>query len=202
MHEGHACALLGQLLLSTESVTQGDLERALAEQEHSGEPLGEILIDMRVVSQEQVERALRLQARLRGRPGPSRGFVLVVDDDPEVGAVLGEILEGAGYRVGVAQDASEAAIAVLAPDGDHPRLVVLDMALPGTSGLEFLAIMRNSAPSQTTPVVVLTGRPDTEAEIRERGLAISEFLAKPISARKLLESVEAALSQSRASAAR
>jgi CheY-like chemotaxis protein len=192
MSEHQPCALLGQLLLASEIITAEELREALSRQESTGHRLGEILVDAGAVTPRQLERALRAQSRIRGRADAVRPYVLVVDDDTEVGAVVADILEGAGYRVGVAQNEGEALAAALATDPPRPAAMVLDLGLPDYGGIELLTVLRKTGQTQAIPVVVLTGRPDLEEEIRERGLAISAFLAKPVSARQLLEVVEAA----------
>jgi CheY-like chemotaxis protein len=193
IHDQNAHVLLGQILLTSGVITEAELGEALRRQQSTGELFGDVLLAMRAVTREQLERALRCQARLRGRPEARHPFILVVDDDPEVGAVVGEILEGAGYRVGVAQDGAEALAALLAPDPPPPAVVVLDLGLPQISGLELLAMLREMTRTRSLPVIILTGRPDLESQLRERGLAISAFLAKPTSARQLLTTVEAAV---------
>jgi len=195
MGDHEECALLGQLLLSSGAITESDLEEALSRQRLTGEQLGQVLVSMGALAPRQLERALQTQARLRGKAGEERKFILVIDDDPEVGALLGDILEGAGYRVGVAGDEGEAIAAIMAPDGGRPALVVLDLGLPRYGGIEFLTILRKNGATCRLPVVVLTGRPDLEEEIKERGLKISAFLGKPISARRLLAVVESVLAQ-------
>ncbi|MBN1458814.1 MAG: response regulator [Armatimonadetes bacterium] len=193
MNEFQPCALLGQLLLAGEIVTAEELREGLRRQEASGQRLGEVLVDMGATTPRQLERALRAQSRIRGRADAVRSYVLVVDDDPEVGAVVADILEGAGYRVGVAQNEAEALAAALATDPPKPTAIVLDLGLPEYGGIELLTVLRKNGTTQSIPVVVLTGRPDLEEQIRDRGLAISAFLAKPVSARQLLEVVEAAV---------
>jgi CheY-like chemotaxis protein len=195
MTEQEEWALLGQLLLASGAITAEDLQEARYRQKVTGEQLGQILLSMGAVAPRQLERALQAQARLRGKSSQERRFVLVIDDDPEVGALLGDILEGAGYRVGVASDEGEAIAAVMAPDGYRPSLIVLDLGLPKYGGIEFLTILRKNGVTNRLPVVVLTGRPDLQSTIQERGLEISAFLAKPVSARKLLEVVEEVLAR-------
>ncbi len=193
--EEQACALLGQLLLAEQIITAEELREALHRQDTGGGRLGDVLLEMGALAPRQLERALRAQARLRGRPEAPRPFVLVVDDDPEVGAVVGDILAGAGYRVGVAQNEAEAMAALLAPDPPTPAAIILDLGLPEYGGIELLTVLRKTGGTSEIPVVVLTGRPDMEENIRERGLAISAFLAKPVSARQLLAVVEAAVQE-------
>jgi len=195
MSQHESTALLGQLLLAAEIITAEELREGLRRQATTGQRLGDVLLEMGAVAPRQLERTLRVQARLRGRDDQSRSYVLVVDDDREVGAVVADILEGGGYRVGVAQNEAEALAAAVAPDPPKPAAIVLDLGLPEHGGIELLTVLRKTGETRSLPVVVLTGRPDLESSIRERGLAISAFLAKPVSARQLLEVVEAAIHQ-------
>jgi CheY-like chemotaxis protein len=193
MADHDSCALLGQLLLAQGTITPEEMREALRRQQSSGQRIGDILAEIGAVAPRQLERALRVQARLRGKAEEDRPFILVVDDDPEVGAVVADILCGGGYRVGVAQNEAEAMAAVMAPDPPSPAVIVLDLGLPEYGGIELLTVFRKAGQTQSVPVVVLTGRPDLEVEIRNRGLAISAFLAKPVPARQLLEVVEQAI---------
>jgi CheY-like chemotaxis protein len=183
--------LLSQLLLSRGLVTEAVLAEALQTHETTGEHLGQVLVSMGAVGASELELALRAQARLRGRPDSSQPHILVVDDDPEVSAVLGEILSGAGYSAGLAEDASEAMAAATASDSTRPALMVLDLGLPGVSGLTFLAELRDRG--YRLPVIVLAGSPDEDAHSRAKELEVLQVLAKPVSARALLEVVEAAI---------
>ncbi len=200
MADSRSHAFLVQLLLAGNVITPEQLEEACRRQESSHDPLGEVLLQMEAVTPEELEQALRAQARLLGRSDPARAFVLVVDDDLEVGAIVADILEGAGFCVGVAQDEAEATVALLGPDSPHAAAVVLDLGLPADGGIELLARLRENEKTRDLPVVVLTGQPDREQDIRERGLAISAFAAKPVSARRLVELVDAAARQRRAAA--
>lgn len=193
MSDANGCALLGQLLLHQQVITQEQLEEALRRQESSAERVGEILLRMGTITEEQLELALRAQSRLRGRSHGDRPFILVVDDDPEVGAVVADILDGAGYRVGVAQSGPEAMSAILAPDPPTPSAVVLDLGLPEQDGVQVLSALRRIDRTQALPVVVLTGRPDLGSRVEEQGLEVSALLSKPIAARQLLSVVEAAV---------
>jgi CheY-like chemotaxis protein len=186
--------LLSQLLLGRGLVTEAVLAEALQAHDSSGEHLGQILVSMGAVSASDLELALRAQARLRGRHDSSQPHILVVDDDPEVSAVLGEILCGAGYSAGLAEDAAEAMAAVTATDSVRPALMVLDLGLPKVSGLSFLAELRDRG--YRLPVIVLAGSPDEEAHSRAKELEVIQVLAKPVSARALLEVVEAAMRNS------
>ncbi len=183
--------LLSQLLLSLGLVTEAVLAEALQTQETTGEHLGQVLTAMGAVTASELELALRAQARLRGRSSSSQPHILVVDDDNEVSAVLGDILSGAGYSAGLAKDAAEAMAAVTASDGVRPVLMVLDLGLPRVSGLSLLSQLRGMG--YRLPVIVLAGSPDEEERNRATELEVIEVLTKPVSARALLEAVEAAI---------
>ncbi len=91
--------------------------------------------------------------------------MLIVDDDPEVGAVVGDILAGAGYSVGVAQNGQEALAALSSEDTLTPALIVLDLNMPDTNGLDLLPILRQAV-TRPIPVVILTGHAEMETQAR------------------------------------
>ncbi len=193
MDEHPRATLLGQLLLAGGIITPEELRAALSQQEERGGLLGEILIEMGALAPRQLARALAEQARLRGTPAATGPLVLVVEDDAEVRAAVGDILVAAGYRVAVARDEAEALTASLKDGDSRPALIMLDLCLPEHGGIEILTLLRKSGATQDIPVVVLTGRPDLRDEIIERELDIAELLIKPVAARRLIDSVTAAL---------
>jgi CheY-like chemotaxis protein len=196
MAESKQQILLGQLLLASGVITQQQLDEALSRQRDHHQALGQILLDMGAVTPRQLEETLRRQARLRGKPdhsSPSSPFILVVDDNPEVGAVVSDILASAGYQVGVAESEAEAISAFLAPDAGAPALIVLDLVLPREGGIELLAWLRGNDTTRDLPVVVLTGAAELQLEIQRRSLEISEFLVKPVPAHRLVEAAQTAL---------
>lgn len=192
--ENGSPTLLGQLLLKQGMISETDLQEGLRRQEANRAPLGEVLVSMGVINSREMELTLRAQARLRGRPDARRPHLLVVDDDPEVGAVVGDILAGAGYSVGVAQSGEEALSALSAADCPTPALIVLDLNMPGRGGLEIMPLLKDLS-GRPIPVVVLTGRGDLEAEVRAAGAQVRAFLTKPTPARDLVSVIDTALTQ-------
>ena len=106
--------------------------------------------------------------------GPT-GRVLVVDDEESLRVTLGAFLREEGNEVTVAADYDEAAAALEATDFD---LVLSDIILPGKSGIEVLASVRQKDPG--CPVVMLTGEPTLETAAEAVRLGAFDYLAKPI----------------------
>ncbi len=119
------------------------------------------------------------------------GVVLVVDDDVMVRDVVGRYLGRAGYHVTVAGDGEEA---LLAAQTAPPDLVVLDLMLPGLSGLEVCRRFRAAGP---VPVVMLTALGEEEDRIAGLELGADDYVTKPFSPRELVLRVASVLRRSR-----
>ena len=115
-------------------------------------------------------------------------MILVVDDDEPVRASLRALLETAGYRTRL----FESGVALL--DDPHIGLgacVVLDVKMPGLDGLEVQR--RLSGRGVTLPVVILTGHGDIAMAVRAMRAGACDFLEKPVSRDRLLESIARAI---------
>ena len=127
----------------------------------------------------------------RDRPGPETGqTVLVVDDDPQTLRQVRNILSEAGYRPIVTAEPREALR--LAAD-ERPRLILLDMMLPGADGIE---LMRDLSAVSRAPVVFLSayGGDQVIAQAFETGAA--DYIVKPFSPTELVARVGVALRRS------
>jgi CheY-like chemotaxis protein len=110
--------------------------------------------------------------------------VVVVDDDPYVVEVLRTVLEERGYGVVGVTDGG-AALEVI--EEAQPAAIVLDLAMPGTSGAEVLSRLRQSAATADVPVVVVSGtRP---ADAQETAALADGWLVKPVDPERLIETV-------------
>lgn len=103
-----------------------------------------------------------------------RRDVLVVEDEPRVGQMLGQAMVELGYRANVVRTGEEA---LRAMDQQARPIVVLDLNLPGMTGLECLKKMRESWPD--TAAIILTGFGDLDAAKEAIHLDVVEFLTKP-----------------------
>ena len=115
------------------------------------------------------------------------GRVLVVDDDPTVSDVVARYLRHAGFDVRVVADGSAALAHALA---HPPDLVVLDLMLPGTDGLEVFRRLRDRVP---VPVVMLTALGDETDRLVGLELGADDYVTKPFSPRELVLRVQSVL---------
>ncbi|MDX1647434.1 MAG: response regulator [Longimicrobiales bacterium] len=121
----------------------------------------------------------------RSKPGSKR--ILVVDDEPHIRRVLTAVLEERGFEVVLASDGTEGMDELEARDAD---LVILDLMMPGASGLEILSRIRSDPVRAQIPVIILTAKgQDTDREAALAGGA-NDFLTKPFSPKKLIARIE------------
>ncbi|MCL4799593.1 MAG: response regulator transcription factor [Burkholderiales bacterium] len=121
--------------------------------------------------------------------------ILLVDDDAELLAMLGEYLAPEGFAVETAADGEAGVERALRGDVD---LVVLDVMLPRLSGLEALARLRRAS---AVPVLMLTAKGDDVDRIVGLELGADDYLPKPFNPRELVARLRALLRRSRAPAA-
>lgn len=114
--------------------------------------------------------------------------VFVVDDDEDMRDALAQLLESAGLRVEIHADGSEF---LAAYTEDHPGCLLLDMAMPGMTGLEVQAALK--ARGLAIPIVFLTGHGDIPLAVRAVQGGAVDFLEKPIKGAELIERVKRAL---------
>ena len=114
--------------------------------------------------------------------------IALVEDDRTLRTGLGDALAGDGYVVAVAADGHEARALLRSQRFD---LVVLDVMLPGPSGLELLRELRTR--DGDTPVLLLTARGDEGDKVLGLELGADDYVTKPFSLRELLARVKAML---------
>ncbi len=124
-------------------------------------------------------------ARLSAQAVPPH--ILVVDDDREIRDLLARFLERESFHVTTVRDAAEARKAL---SQSSFQLVVLDLMLPGESGLEFARALRRQS---DVPIVMLTALGEEIDRIVGLELGADDYLAKPFNPRELLARIRAVM---------
>ncbi|MGD0301983.1 MAG: response regulator [Bryobacteraceae bacterium] len=114
-------------------------------------------------------------------------IVFVVDDDYRVREALSSLIASVGLRVLAFGSAAEF---LESEKPDAPACLVLDLELPGTSGLE---LQRELAAGDGPPIVFITGHGDIPSSVRAMKAGAIEFLPKPFSEQELLGAIDAAI---------
>jgi len=114
--------------------------------------------------------------------------ILIADDDRIQTLMISTRLKARGFNVVVAYDAIQAYTAAIR---SLPDAIILDIQMPGGTGVSVLKHLKASAKTSQIPVIVLTGTLDPSEEPELRELGVAQFLYKPVD----LEQVYFALSQ-------
>lgn len=115
--------------------------------------------------------------------------ILVVEDDPRLRERLARYLSGEGFRVTAASDAAEARIKLRSI---NPDLMVLDVMMPGESGLDLTQSLRQEM-TQDLPILLLTARGSPEDRIAGFEAGADDYLGKPFEPRELVLRIRALL---------
>ncbi|MEW6437541.1 MAG: response regulator transcription factor [Pseudomonadota bacterium] len=117
-------------------------------------------------------------------PADDAAHLLIVDDDRRIRVLLQRYLSQEGYRVTLAGNAEEANAALKNFSFD---LIVLDVMMPGESGLDFAARLRTDDSDRgRVPILMLTAKAETGDRIAGFETGVDDFLAKPFEPRELL----------------
>lgn len=120
-----------------------------------------------------------------------KAIVFVVDDDVRIRESLHSLLSSVGFQVVTFGSAAEF---LDAEKPDCPGCLVLDLKLPGTTGLE---LQQQLADSNTPPIVFISGHGDIPSSVRAIKAGAIEFLPKPFSEEELLRAISTAISLDR-----
>lgn len=136
-----------------------------------------------------------MQTALQQTSTPDRPVhrLLVIDDDPFVRDSLLAYLQDVGFEVGTARDASEGFAAF---DQFKPDVVLLDLRMPGTGGMDLLKSL--SGHPSNTPIIVISGASDMNDVVQALRYGATDFLFKPIRDMAMLEhAIQRSLEQGR-----
>ncbi len=113
---------------------------------------------------------------------PMTHRILVVDDEPDITALVAYHLAKAGYRVSTAANGTDA---LKTATEQRPDVIVLDLMLPGLSGLDVLQALRKQEDTRDIGVIMLTARREEADRIRGLSLGADDYLTKPFSPNEL-----------------
>ena len=116
--------------------------------------------------------------------------ILVVEDEQDIRDLVRFHLEQEGYAVREA-DSGERALAQVA--SERPALIVLDLMLPGTDGLEVCRRLRAAEPTATLPIIMLTARAEELDRVLGLEMGADDYVGKPFSPKELVARVRAVL---------
>jgi FixJ family two-component response regulator len=122
-----------------------------------------------------------------------QGIVFIVDDDPSVRAALEDLLGSIGLNVqsfGTVQEFLDS------KRPDAAGCIVLDVRLPGTSGLEFQRLLARS--EINLPIIFISGHSDIAISVQAMKLGAIEFLTKPLREQELVDAVQFGIARQRA----
>lgn len=117
--------------------------------------------------------------------------LLTIEDDPAIRRGVVDALRFAGYRV---LEAGQGKLGLEMAVQQSYDLLLLDLVLPGVSGLDILRDVRRVRP--TTPVIILTARGDEHERVEGLRLGADDYVVKPFSVKELLARIEAVLRRS------
>jgi PAS domain S-box-containing protein len=118
--------------------------------------------------------------------------VVVVDDNPDVVSYIGRVLDDCSVTA-----ASDVAGGLAAVRRTAPDLVLVDVMMPGESGLDLVRRIRADASVRTVPVLVLSARAGEEARVEALDAGADDYLAKPFSGRELVARVRSHVQMAR-----
>lgn len=120
--------------------------------------------------------------------GSFRGRILVADDEPHIRRILTTLLEAASFEVDPVSDGPTALEHLEGPGGYD--LVLLDIMMPGATGLEVLDRMKGLEHRRGVPVVILTAKGQDADRDEAFNLGADDFVTKPFSPKKLLARID------------
>lgn len=121
--------------------------------------------------------------------------ILVVEDEPDIRKLIQYNLTQERFRVLEAED-GEQALKII--QRDKPNLIILDLMLPGLSGLELCKILRQRPDTTRVPILMLTAKAGEADKVVGLEMGADDYLAKPFSPREMVARVRAILRRSEA----
>ncbi|HZH33835.1 MAG TPA: response regulator [Pyrinomonadaceae bacterium] len=118
--------------------------------------------------------------------------VLIIEDEPDIAESLRYNLEREGLKAQIAET-GERGLRLALDSSNPPTLIILDLMLPGMSGLELCRRLRREPDTRRTPIIMLTAKSNEAERISGLDLGADDYIAKPFSMRELMARVRAVL---------
>ncbi len=118
--------------------------------------------------------------------------ILVVDDERSIRELLKEILEDEGFEVFTEESGSRVIERI---EELSPHILILDLFLPGTSGMEVLENLNQTGLTEKIAVIIVSGHGSVETSVKAMKLGAFDFIEKPIKYDKLLSAIKGASSR-------
>jgi DNA-binding response OmpR family regulator len=121
--------------------------------------------------------------------------ILIVEDDPDIAESLHYNFKREGFRATIAESA-EKGLRIALDDKTTPSLIILDLMLPGMSGMEFCRRLRRETLTEKTPVIMLTARAAESDKVAGLDSGADDYIVKPFSVKEVIARVRAVLRRS------
>jgi len=118
--------------------------------------------------------------------------ILIVEDDADIAESLQYNLKRENFRVTVAESA-EKGLRIALDEKQTPSLVLLDLMLPGMSGMEFARRLRREQYTESTPIIMLTARAAEADKVAGLETGADDYIVKPFSVKEVIARVRAVL---------
>ena len=118
--------------------------------------------------------------------------ILIIEDEPDIAESLRYNFEREGFKVSIAES-GEKGLRLALDKQLPPSLIILDLMLPGMSGLELCRRLRREPPTRKTPIIMLTAKVTEADKVAGLELGADDYIIKPFSVKEVLARVRAVL---------
>src|ERR671912_2722510 len=120
--------------------------------------------------------------------------ILIIEDDADISESLKYNFEREGLAA-VTAPTGEAGLTAALNEREPPRLIILDLMLPGMSGIELCRRLRREPATRRTPIIMLTAKTSEADRVTGLDLGADDYISKPFSVRELMARVRAVSSR-------
>ena len=118
--------------------------------------------------------------------------ILIIEDDADISESLKYNFEREGLPA-ITAPSGEAGLSAALNERESPRLIILDLMLPGMSGIELCRRLRREPATRRTPIIMLTAKTSETDRVTGLDLGADDYITKPFSVRELLARVRAVM---------